>query len=93
MDDKANSTAEKTDTRQIKLSKFTAQALRATTQRLNALAAQVQAEKARFDEAAGIHQQHLSAIIQDGGYKVEEFGTYGLWDENGDTYLRATPQA
>lgn len=78
--------------KQIKLTKVSAQVLRNTTQRLNQLSSAAKNAQDLFDVAAGMHQQHLVAFIENAGFKPAEFEGYGLWEEDGETYLRANSQ-
>jgi hypothetical protein len=58
-------------------------------QHIGALKAEEVAAKSRFDEAVNMNQAHVAAIIEDGGFKLEQFPSYGVFEKDGKFYLRA----
>ena len=96
-------TAQENKPKQVKLTKRTAAAMQANIQQINSLSAvaqgaQLAAEAAvqvarkaqeQVQAAATTHQSHLTALIEDAGFKPEEFANYGIFEENGEFYLRA----
>lgn len=75
--------------KQIKLARHTALAIRAVTQRLNALSVEAKAAQDKFQAAADTHQEFLIGLIRDAGYSPEEFERYGVVEEAGEVFLRA----
>lgn len=77
--------------KQIKLSKNTARAMQRAGQHVNGLAAAARQAQALFEAAAATHQEHVTALVEDAGFKLEDFTQYGLWEdkESGDMFLRS----
>ena len=82
----------------IKVSKRTAAALRIGIEQANAAHAAVQAAEERLRQAkqalqaiAGTNQGYLAALIEDAGFKLEDFANFGVWEDAGESYIRAAP--
>lgn len=91
MEDNTAGTKDKAP-KQIKLSKFTAQALQGTTRQVRQLFEKAKSAQEQFETAASIHREHLIALIQDADYKAEDFANYSIVEDGGEVYLRANPQ-
>jgi hypothetical protein len=84
----------------LKVSKRTAGAIRQGIEHANAAAVAVQIAEDRlkqarqaFQSVANTNQGYVVALIEDGGQRPEDYGNFGLWEEGGEIYLRATPAA
>ena len=82
----------------IKVSKRIAAALRIGIEQANAAVAAVHAAEDRLHQAklglqavAGTNQGYVAALIEDGGFKLEDFANFGIWEDSGQSYIRAAP--
>jgi osmotically-inducible protein OsmY len=89
---------------QITISKRTAAALTNNMQQINMLNAVAQgarqtaqaavdvANKAQeqVQSASAAHQEHVAALIEDAGEKLEDYQKYNVVEDGGEYYLRAT---
>src|ERR1019366_1499976 len=82
----------------IKVSKRLATALRIGIEQANAAHAAVQAAEERLRQAkqalqaiAGTNQGYLAALIEDAGFKFVDFANFGVWEDAGESYIRAAP--
>ena len=83
----------------VKVSKRTAAALRVGIEAGNAAMAAVRSAEDRLQLArqtlqsvAGTNQGYVVALIEDAGHKPEDFANFGIWEQDGEMYIRATPQ-
>jgi hypothetical protein len=86
-------------TTMIHVSKRTANALRMGIEQANAAAAAVRVAEERLQQSrqalqsiAGTNQGYFLALIEDAGKKPEDFANFGIWEQDGEFYIRATPQ-
>jgi hypothetical protein len=84
----------------IHVSKRTANALRVGIEQGNAAMMGLRAAEERLQQArqtlqsvAGTNQGYLMALIEDAGKKPEDFANFGIWEQDGEFYIRATPQS
>ena len=82
----------------VKISKRIAAALRVGIDQGNLALAAVQAAEDRLKQArqalqsvASTNQGYVVALLEDAGQKAEDFANFGVWEENGEMYIRATP--
>jgi hypothetical protein len=73
----------------IPIGKHVAATLQNLFQQIGALKAEETAAKSRFDVAVTTNQAHVAAIIEDAGFKLEQFPSYGVFEDKGKFYLRA----
>ena len=82
----------------IKVSKRTAHALRIGIEQSNTANAAMKLAEERLNQAkqalqaiAGTNQGYLAALIEDAGFKLEDFANFGIWEDAGESYIRAAP--
>lgn len=77
--------------RMIKLTKSQAGAIKSGMDKINALAAEQARVEGMIRSAAEVQSGFVQSIIEDGGLSAEDFSSgYGIWEENGEKYLRPT---
>lgn len=80
----------------VKVSKRTAAALRIGIEQGNAAHAAVQTAELALKQAkqtlqviTGTNQAYVAALIEDGGCRLEDFAAFGIWEDEGVSYIRA----